>query len=473
MVLIKWDDVTIKVRTTILLQNVSLELIRGESLGVIGENSTGKTVLAKALAGEIPVYGNVFRKGNINIAMVSFQSDYRLQNGHLAYRQQRWNNLDPELIPKVSELISYHGREEQFDPILEKFSFLEHINDPVINLSNGEQRKLELIKALADTPDILILDNAYNGLDSVSKEILSNFIQQLIDQGQTMLIAGLSIIDMPEKIEKIIRLDNTLTPEIVVRFQRVKPICNIKPVNIQLPQWKNTSLKEIFSLRNVSLKIGEKTILKNINWTIKAGEKWVLSGRNGAGKTSLMNMIFADNPKAYACDISLFGKQKGTGETIWDIKKEIGFISPELQQYYPRSMKAIDVVISGLFDSEGLYVRPTGFHKKLALEWLAAVDLQKWANEPFGNLSSSVQRMALFVRALIKNPPLLLLDEPFQGFDSRNVEKATKLLEQISKTSNCAMIFISHEQEDIPKFFDLEISLQNGEVSFLGNRFKK
>ena len=104
---------------------------------------------------------------------------------------------------------------------------------------------------------------------------------------------------------------------------------------IDLPSdGNNYDSEEVVKLNKVSIRYGDRTILKELDWTVRRGEKWALSGENGAGKSTLLSLVCADNPQSYACDISLFGRKRGTGESIWEIKKHIGYVSPEMHRAY-------------------------------------------------------------------------------------------------------------------------------------------
>jgi molybdate transport system ATP-binding protein len=469
--MISWKNVEIKIRTTQLINHLTFSLEKGESLGIIGDNGTGKTVLAKALAGMIPVQGNIntdFSK--LKTALVSFQSTLKLKNGSAAYHQQRWNNLDPELVPLVREEIQYDKYRDQLEPLLQKFDFERLLNSNIISLSNGEQHKMELMKALSQQTDLLILDNAFNGLDSGSRNLLTQLIEQLVSEKQSVVMTGLKKDDFPDSIQKFIHLRKNEIPQFSTRDEIVEESSFKSDQLLELPVWKNSNFDELIALENVNLKYGEKSILKNITWKVKAGEHWVLSGPNGSGKTSLLDLIFADNPKAYGSNIRLFGKPKGSGESIWDIKKQIGFISPELQQYLPSHQNALQVICSGFFESEGLYKKPTSYQESVAKQWLSMLGNPDWANKPYPILSASQQRIILILRTLIKNPPLLLLDEPFQGLDSRNVIKIQDLLNKIAKQTNCTMVFVTHCRNEIPNSFSLELKLDIGEIVHIGEK---
>ncbi|MFA9392280.1 MAG: ATP-binding cassette domain-containing protein [Prolixibacteraceae bacterium] len=465
--MINWQNIQIKIRTSVLLNNVDLKLKNGASLGIIGANSCGKTILAKAIAGLLPIHGKN-QSENYSSIYVSFQSDFQLKHGARGYRQQRWNWTDPEYIPTVQEEFDSIENQMELQKLIHQFNFENHLNRFVISLSNGEQRKFELIKALSGKPDVLVIDNAFNGLDKSSRTLLHEMLNQLIIQGHSLVLTGLNLKDFPEKLMKFIIIDKEKKCSALHRSELPEIYTSIPFNENKLQNWKNSSDTEIIHLNKLYLKMGEKTILKNISWTIQAGECWVLSGANGSGKTSLLNMIFADNPKAYQCDIRLFGKQKGSGESIWDIKNRIGFVSPEMHQYLPGKQKVNDVICSGFFVSEGLYQQPTSFQRNLAAQWLNFIGLKHLNEVPFGTLSASAQRMVLILRSLVKNPPLILLDEPFQGLDPNNIERMKTVLKNIAQNTNCAMIFVSHYSDEIPEGFNLELRLNSGEIEYIG-----
>jgi len=404
--IIEWRHCKIQVRTTIILSDINLQIGQGEALGIIGVNSTGKTILAKALAGLIPVSGQVLNSISPDgIVFVSFHSEFTLRHGISTYRQQRWNMPDSEVVPTVWEQFKVIHDQVELSALIEKFGFQDHLHRLVISLSNGEQRKLELIKALAQKPRLLVVDNAFNGLDTSSRALLSTMIEQLVKNGQTLILTGLKPDDFPPSVNQFVLVQNKTTKRLL-RNHLPELYPKLQPdEEVLLPPWKTTIYEQLISVSDLNLEMGGKPILKSINWIVKPDEKWVLSGGNGSGKTSLLNMIFADNPKAYNCDISLFGKAKGSSESIWDIKEKIGFVSPEMHQYLPVRQKVSDVICSGFFGSEGLYRKPTSFQRNLAQRWLQIVGLKSLSDEPFGSLSASAQRMVLVLRTLVRNPP--------------------------------------------------------------------
>ena len=212
----------------------------------------------------------------------------------------------------------------------------------------------------------------------------------------------------------------------------------------------------------VNIKYGEKQILHDIDWEVKKGEGWNLSGPNGAGKSTLLSLITADNPQAYANEIYLFDKRRGSGESIWDIKRKIGFVSPELHLYFDYSATCFEVIASGLFDTIGLFHNLSIQQNNDVLFWIGLFQLEKLQSKRLSQISISEQRKTLLARAFIKTPPLLVLDEPCQGLDDDQTDYFKILVDQICKTFGTTLIWVSHYQNQIPDCVEHFLPLANG-----------
>ena len=214
-------------------------------------------------------------------------------------------------------------------------------------------------------------------------------------------------------------------------------------------------------LVNVSVAYGDKTVLKDISWEVKPGEFWELSGPNGSGKTTILSMITGDNPKAFGQDIEIMGYRKGSGESVWDIKKHIGYFSPAITYRFRGNHSAINMLISGLYDSIGLYVKPSETAQLLALNWLEVLDMRAKAKLNFRDLTEGERRLVMCARAMIKHPPLLILDEPTSSLDDNSARLVVNLVNKMAAESNTAIIFVSHRREpdlEAPNNFKLEMT---------------
>jgi molybdate transport system ATP-binding protein len=205
---------------------------------------------------------------------------------------------------------------------------------------------------------------------------------------------------------------------------------------------------------------------------VRENEQWALLGPNGAGKTTLLSLILADNPQAYANDITLFGKRRGTGESIWEIKQNIGWVAPELQLYYPRDATCIDVACSGWFDSIGLYRECSGEQRAAAEKWLGEFGMTECADIAFEKISEGEQRLALLARAMVKEPGLLVLDEPCQGLDAENRDRVLQAVDGLSQRSGASMIYVTHRADELPQSITHVLRLNEGQVVEQGAKRK-
>ena len=207
---------------------------------------------------------------------------------------------------------------------------------------------------------------------------------------------------------------------------------------------------EILNFQHVSIRYGKRTILKDLSWIVHQGEHWALSGENGSGKSTLLSLVCADNPQGYACDIRLFGRKRGSGESIWEIKKRIGYVSPEMHRAYLKDLPAIDIVASGLNDSIGLYCRPKPEQRVICQTWMDIFGIKNIADRTFLKLSSGEQRLCLLARAFVKDPELLILDEPLHGLDMKNRTLVKEVIETFCQRPEKTLIMVTHYQEELP-----------------------
>ena len=319
------------------------------------------------------------------------------------------------------------------------------------SMSSGEQKKALLKYIFHLKPDFIVLDNPFDNLDKDSQKDLK---------------ASLNLISKSAFIIQLISRKADLLPFITHRMILDKS--TIKPISNGLTEVKKgtTSLNSSFSgriprpiipkdyeesvlidCRDISVAYGDKNILNNINWTIRKGEFWQLIGQNGSGKSTLLSMITGDNHKGYGQELYLFGQQKGTGESVWDIKKRIGYYTPSMTDKFSGLHSALNMVISGMNDSVGLYLLATENQRALAKEWLLILDMWHLRDVYFADLSTGQQRMIMTARAMIKHPPLLILDEPTAGLDDESAMLFISLVNKIARESKTAIVFVSHRKE--------------------------
>ena len=334
-----------------------------------------------------------------------------------------------------------------------------------IKLSSGQTRKMLITRAILSKPEVLVLDNPYIGLDAPSRAYLNDLLDQLVaDLGMTLILSGQFTV-LPKCISHRLNMsEESVIPEllhesIVQNTKAGQPSAVLERIE---DVWKDkqgaAKSAEVFRFEDVDISYGEKQLVKNINWNILRGDKWNLIGNNGSGKSTLISLMYGDNPQVYARKVFVFGNRRGQGESIWDIKQKIGFTSAEIHAYIDSNLSAIDVVLTGLFDKFELLNKPENRDIEFAKSLLNYFNLLGCAEQEFAQLSTGNQRVVLLLRALIKAPPVLILDEPFQGFDELNIALARELIDTLM-TDRDTLIFISHFQTEVPKCVDQVMAL--------------
>jgi len=489
------NHVTVRFLNNTLFTNLNFEVNPGEQWALIGESGSGKSALLQTIAGRFNITGgditchffeDIAKTGPQNhltyhklIAVVESRHHFKnLSNTTDFYYQQRYNSSDSEDAATVEqylrdiEAVTHKAIYWNYEKVI-KLLKLSHLQDKqLIKLSNGETKRLRLAAALLKNPVLLLLDNPLTGLDAETRKEFDLVVDEIATSGISVIMAT-SPHEIPGAITHIAILK-------AGRIVQAMPKAGFKPGlfvqdseddidNEELKTLLNTgskkaAYKHIVKMEGVHVQYGEKVILDKINWQILPGERWALLGANGAGKSTLLSLINGDNPQAYANDIVLFDKKRGTGESIWDIKSKIGFVSPELHQYFPMDNSCLQVIESGYYDTLGLF-RPSQRAKaETALRWMKALEIEKYVRVLLKNIPASAQRLCLLARALIKNPDLLIFDEPCQGLDDHQQHHFKKLVDTICGLSNVTLIYVTHYQDEIPDSVMKVLTLDKGIV---------
>lgn len=466
----------------------------GETWALVGPAGSGKSSLLKALAGELPVSGGlqilnfyekykddsnaiispVFTWRNL-ISFVDARHHFtNLSNTENFYYQQRYNSCDAEDAPTVRDYLKKETRQKYqsywtFERTVERFTLTELLDKEVILLSNGETKRLLLAAALIKQPSILLLDNPLSGLDLTARQMFDQLLKEIVASG-IHIVFSVSPSEIPDTVTHLAHLEQG-----AIRFAGSKEDWSPSAMYTEkkgnqsekMAIWLKTismpSIPQILELTNCRIQYGNKVILENINWSVQQGERWALLGHNGAGKSTLLSLITGDNPQAYANDIRLFGKKRGSGESIWDLKQKIGYVSPELFQYFPQDTTVSQAVESGLYDTIGLFRAPSSLHKEKVEKIMDAMGLSTHSQTLLRHTATSIQRICLVARALVKCPPLLILDEPCQGLDNNQIEEFKQLIDLICEQTSLTLIYVSHYTSEIPVAVTKKYILKNGQ----------
>ncbi|PWJ60563.1 molybdate transport system ATP-binding protein [Dyadobacter jejuensis] len=492
-----FKDVSVRKYDSIILQNIQWTLHPQEQWAIIGPNGSGKSTLLECLAGKWPLWKGQIdtgQNGPLREQVELLPSDYsfnRIVNAGAEYYQQRFHAYEAERAPTVRAILTDQLRpigtiddksvdlapssisEENLLKITHLLSITHLLDHPFVTLSNGETRRMLLAKSLVKRPKFLLLDSPFAGLDTHSRQVLHHALKVLTDEGTRIVLVTTST-EIPECITHVLELDEG-------RIARQQPISLFRSHPQHRPQLPLPSAEHLarfglphtnnfeyaVDLRNIRVTYGSEQILKGIDWKVAKGEKWALSGPNGSGKSTLLSIITADNPQRFANDFDLFDQKRGgIGASIWDIKQKIGHISPELHLYFPRHTPVHKTIASGFFDATGV------FFKKLSPEQLEKVQevaeilhVADLLEKDFAQLSKGQQRLVLLARALVKNPPLLILDEPCQGLDVQATEYFKDIVDAICHNDERTLIYVSHYPHEIPSCVTHFIKIKDGLIA--------
>jgi len=486
--LLVFEHVTARHLHHILLADLSLRLEAGQHWALVGPSGAGKSALLAALAGQLLLTGGratypglaaaAQRRAPAGsaagvpagwqqaVSLVGTRAPFRARPGGGAlYYQQRYEATAAEEVPTVRAYLHAQpvGAAGPAAPAGPAWTYarvvarlrLTHLQEqPLIQLSNGETKRLRLAAALLRNPALLLLDTPLAGLDAASRADFAGLLAEVAAAGTTVVLAT-SPAEIPALVTHVAVLA-------AGRLSHVVPVAAHRPAAAPAPPLPDAAalaalwpaappaFQTLVKLENVTIRYGERLILEGLNWEIRPGERWALLGPNGAGKSTVLSLLNGDNPQAYSQRITLFDRRRGTGESIWDLKRRIGYASPELLHYFPGQPTCLDVVASSFADTLGPG-RPTPAQLATARAWLAVLHLDGYAGQPLRQAPASVQRLCLVARALVKNPPLLLLDEPGQGLDAAQQPYFRAVLEALCAASPVALVYVSHYAHDIPR----------------------
>ena len=419
----------------------------GKVTVIAGRNGSGKTLYIEQLRRQL---------ASDRVRYIAFTDSYGVNVDGQYYLQLRWNqhDIDHE-TPTVGELLQRayllagedtEERRQMQQQLYSLFHMDDFLDKYIITLSSGELRKFQLTKTLFANPSLLIMDNPFIGLDAETRDQLKELLQKLAEEREMEIMLVIAKTDDIPAFANEVKETSPLgtIPAHVLSQEKQEAI-------LSLPYHDNDyDCQRVVDMKKVSIRYGERTILKDVDWTIMNGERWALSGQNGSGKSTLLSLICADNPQSYACDITLFDRPRGSGESIWDIKKHIGYVSPEMHRSYKRNLPAIRIVASGLMDSIGLYAVPNADDYEKCRWWMDIFGIGELADRPFLQLSSGEQRLVLLARAFVKDPQLLILDEPLHGLDLWNRRLVKDVIETFCQRRNKTMIMVTHYQTELP-----------------------
>jgi molybdate transport system ATP-binding protein len=488
-VVISLKRATFRLGDDFVFVHTDWEFKRGEQWAVLGANGSGKSLFAEALRGGIPLVGGEMSYGfrtssgaSLEQCLVHLSFEDRKQDVRDTVVQSRWNSIEEEATLPVAEYLSYERvldvnpfevtrthlrlrpaferRRCQAIRLLKLEGFLDR---PTISLSSGESQRLQLARALCHPVRLLILDDPFLSLDHATRKHLEAVLRRL-SRRIPMLFMSTRPEDVPVWVTHGLLVRDCQVigagrKSGVLGTRAVRPL-SLRPLAAPVarvprpdrsPAARATDRRpELVRFERVNIRYGEKQIIEDLSWTVRAGEHWALLGPNGSGKTTLLSLILGDNPQLYANRVFLFGRQRGTGESVWTIKRRIGWVSPELHFYFEGDISCLQVVGSGFEDIVGRPPQLNPLRRMKALRSLRRLGLLRLSDTPYAALSAGLQRMVLLARALVKEPPLLILDEPCQGLDRQHRETFLHALDTLLSRTSVSSVCVAHRPEELP-----------------------
>jgi molybdate transport system ATP-binding protein len=397
--------------------------------------------------------------------------------------QSRWNSFEEEASLHVRDFLSYErvmdvnpfevtSQHRVAQPLFERrmrralkvLQIGAFMPRTLISLSNGERQRVQLARALAQPLRLLILDEPYVGLDRAMRAHFHQLLERLLETSLRILLITTRVDELPRHITHLLHVDEcrviaqglrsevlSLANTVAAGKQRPRSQTSTRPESPRRASQQKRTRAKLINLRQATVRYGSAVILQNIDWTVREGESWALLGPNGSGKTTLLSLVLGDNPQAYVNEVVVFGKRRGTGESVWHLKRRIGWVSPELHLHFDETATVFEVVVSGFYETNGLFQNPTQRQASEAKSLMKRFELLDAADLPLFSLSVGMQRMALLARALVKAPRLLILDEPCQGLDPEHRDLILQNVDALIRGGAVTAIFVTHRPEEIPR----------------------
>jgi molybdate transport system ATP-binding protein len=501
------DDIAIRWNGRTAFARTRWTWRRGEQWAVLGPNNSGKSLFALALCGKAPVPRGEIRccfdappqqSGAVpkqSIALLSPHLQRELAAAESSFYQSRWHSGISEGRRTVAQFLSQASVEDinpfqldapKGDPRIfrenrRRFSRWLDIESlfsrKLAVLSNGEQRRVLLVHTLLRSPRLLILDDPCGGLDQATRARLKTVIRRLMRSGLPVLLITNRPDELPPQTTHLLLvrnrriiaqgtrravLNHPLARELGARGS--SPVVTTPMPRRAASRSVETNRTALVELNHVTVRLGNQRILDDVTWTMRRGEHWALLGPNGSGKTTLLSLIQGDNPQAYSLDLRLFGWKPETSQTLWRMRRRIGWVSPELHLHYPPGCLCLDVVCSGFFNTAGLYETCSSRQRAAARHWLRRFGLAGQVKKAFGELSLGDQRLILLARAMVKKPELLLLDEPCQGLDAAHRLSILATVDKVIRQTRAGLIFVTHHTKEMPACITHVLKLKSGRV---------
>jgi len=452
----------------------SWEVYEGQNWLIRGDINSGKSEFLKLLTGKSflfedrvmnffgdnPGYG--FNNLNNHLAYLNFRG--MIADHRQFYYQQRYNSTESDNVVTLRDTLfqdSPNDNDER-ELLVRLFGLRHCLDEEIIKLSSGEYRKASVIKAILQKPDMLVLDEPYAGLDKQSVGQMDDLLTYTTKNG-TRIILSSNTGHIPAVITHVLHFEdhrvsfNAGLAEYQPVGKRTSTTNNVLP---HISPGKINSFSNAFSLNDTTVRYGNRIILDGISWTVQRGEKWLLTGRNGAGKSILLSLVYADNPQAYANEIYLFDRRRGSGESIWEIKERIGYFSSEMFLYLDKMKTTTSAAFRYLTANPYNKKQASADDMNLYRELLSYFRVKEYDDMPLFTVPWEAQRIFMLINVFLGGAPLIILDEPYHGLDEGTITRMNALLDRFCEGRT--LVFVSHDLCSVPNGIEKRYHLEKG-----------
>lgn len=463
---LRLEQATLRLGGHLFFRGIDWEAHEGEQWAVLGANGAGKTALAALATGALhPAGGTVWLRPDIDplrdIGQISFETERQICEDDARHDISEF--LDTAVDQGTTAGGLLHAVSEDAAAIAEAVAALNlgHLQGRGLRfLSSGERRRTLLARLLLQAPPVAVLDAPFEGVDARSRALLQAMLARLLASRTRVLLLTRRAEDIPPGITHVLVLDEgrvvargprTELTELLSQTASTGHAISLPPIPADIASAQALPDGPLIELVDVHAHYGDNTVLDGVSLRMARGEHLCLAGPNGCGKSTLLALVCGDNPRAYGQQVRVCGRLRGSGEPVWELKRRFGIVSNALHLDYPKRTRVQDVVLSGFHGTLGLYESCSPAELASASGWLQALGLGAQAGQRFDALSFGTQRLVLIARAMVKAPPILILDEPCSGLDGPNRSRVLALIEQIGESGRTTLLYVSHEAEETPR----------------------
>ena len=463
---LRLEQATLRLGGHLFFRGIDWEAHDGEQWALIGPNGAGKTVLAALATGALhPAGGRAWLRSDIDpardIGQISFEVERRICEDDARHDISEFMDTAVDQGTTAGGLLHAASRDPAaIAGVVEALHLGPLLPRGLRFLSSGERRRTLLARLLLQAPAVAVLDAPLEGVDVRSRELLRAMLTTLLSGRTRVLLLMRRAEDIPPGITNVLQLDagrivfcgrrEDWTGDASTAPPAVRAV-GLPPAPVDLTSASGDTDAALIELVDVHAHYGDQAVLEGVSLRMHRGEHLCLAGPNGCGKSTLLALVCGDNPRAYGQQVRVCGRLRGSGEPVWELKRRFGIVSNALHLDYPKRTRVADVVLSGFHDTLGLYESCSAAEQSAARAWLGALDLGGQSGQRFDALSFGTQRLVLIARAMVKAPPILILDEPCSGLDGPNRARVLDLIEQIGRSGRTTLLYVSHEAEETPR----------------------